>query len=129
MADSYYWFCYLNRPRDEDIQAFILQQYQLLYEAYVEDRKLLLSGKNLMEVSFSDLDRKPLDLLRHVYDTFGFGWSSAMASRVSSYMGTLADFKKNAHKDLDEESIALVNEHWRDSFKTFGYPVKSTKTQ
>lgn len=35
MADSTYWFTYLNTPNDTDVNDFIIQQFKLLHEEYV----------------------------------------------------------------------------------------------
>ena len=37
MADRYYWQCYLQKPRVEDVQEFILYQGELLHRKYTED--------------------------------------------------------------------------------------------
>ena len=120
MADTYYWFCYLNRPSRKDILDFIILQYQLLYHKYVDNRGLIAAG-SLEEVSFADLERDPGSLLRALYHKFG--WSGYDSDRVEQYLGSLSDFKKNAHKPLDEESRKLVQEQWRESFETFGYQL------
>lgn len=41
MADAYYWFCYLSRPTNGDVNDFILNQYELLHKEYIETRSLI----------------------------------------------------------------------------------------
>jgi hypothetical protein len=36
MADKTYWYSYLNTPSDDDIMEFILSQYEILYDSYIE---------------------------------------------------------------------------------------------
>ena len=39
MADTTYWYTYLNTPSNEQITEFILRQYEILYERYETGRK------------------------------------------------------------------------------------------
>lgn len=34
MADTYYWYTYLQQPRDEHVVRYILEQYEMMYERY-----------------------------------------------------------------------------------------------
>ena len=45
MADTYYWYCYLQRPSDQDVTSFILDQYDCLYGTYLADRELIPPGR------------------------------------------------------------------------------------
>jgi hypothetical protein len=71
MADAYYWFSFLQQPRDEQITEWVLWQYQHLFERYIAARPLLRSS-HLLEVPFHELDDAPLRVLRRVYDHFGY---------------------------------------------------------
>ena len=55
MADKTYWYSYLNRPEPEQIVTFILNQFEELFNAYQEDKRLVPEG-NLVEVRFTDLE-------------------------------------------------------------------------
>ena len=36
MADTTYWYTYLNTPTDEQVQDFVLGQYDILWDEYEE---------------------------------------------------------------------------------------------
>ncbi|GAB4821231.1 hypothetical protein N2152v2_008277 [Parachlorella kessleri] len=120
MADTYYWYCYLQRPSDQDITSFILDQYDCLYRTYLKDRELIPPG-NLVEVSFAELDHDPLGTLRSIYHRFGWGNFEEVLPRLKGYCASLSDFKKNDHSRLPPEVEDMVRVRWADSFKTFGY--------
>mmetsp|Transcript_5903 Transcript_5903/g.14658 ORF Transcript_5903/g.14658 Transcript_5903/m.14658 type:complete len:247 (-) Transcript_5903:37-777(-) len=123
MARKYYPYCYLNRPKEEDVLNFIVDQYVELYDLYVRERASLLGRGKVVEVAFLDLDESPVEVVAGIYHHFGWDCADQAAVRVRQYLGSLKDFKKNAHEPLDGASAALVREKWRESFKTFGYKL------
>jgi hypothetical protein len=38
------WYCYLQRPTPQAVTDFILDQFDLLYRTYIQDRKLVPPG-------------------------------------------------------------------------------------
>ena len=123
MADTYYWFCYLNRVKEEDIMNFIVEQYKLLYSAYTRDRKLL-DDSSLFEVPFELLDRDPRRVIRDLYHQLNLPSYDAMRLAMDDYLSTeIKGFKKNAHKSLSRDMKDLVRREWKESFGTFGYSL------
>lgn len=59
MADTTYWYSYLNCPTDDQIVDFIVSQYRINMRDYLRDRDLIPQG-NLVEVSFSSLTLNPM---------------------------------------------------------------------
>ncbi|KXZ43627.1 hypothetical protein GPECTOR_85g357 [Gonium pectorale] len=92
MADTYYWYTYLQRPTNNDVNDFITDQYDIMYRSYVADRALV-DPDRLVEVSFTDLDSDPLAVLRRIYAQFG----------------------------LTAEAEAVIRRRWAPSFAEFGY--------
>ena len=70
VADSYYWYTYLQRPTNHHVTDFILEQYTLLFSRYMADRDLVPVGR-LHELSFDDLESDPIAALREIYSKFG----------------------------------------------------------
>ena len=70
VADSYYWYTYLQRPTDRHITDFILDQYDVLFSRYMVDRCLVPEGR-LHELSFDELESDPIASLRDIYYKFG----------------------------------------------------------
>ena len=59
MADTTYWYSYLNVPTDDEVIDFIVTQYRLLMKHYLRDRESVPAG-NLVEVSFEELTNDPV---------------------------------------------------------------------
>lgn len=59
MADTTYWYSYLNVPTDDEVIDFIVTQYRLLMSHYLRDRVSVPKG-NLVEVSFEELTNDPV---------------------------------------------------------------------
>mmetsp|Transcript_3755 Transcript_3755/g.7372 ORF Transcript_3755/g.7372 Transcript_3755/m.7372 type:complete len:508 (-) Transcript_3755:379-1902(-) len=77
MADTTYWYTYLNTPSDAEVTEFILKQYEVLWSEY-ESARTLLAPNQLIEVSFNDLCRDPKSVMKDIYTRFGWsGWSSS----------------------------------------------------
>lgn len=121
MADTYYWYTYLQRPTDNHVNDFIMDQYEVMHSAYLRERGGLPPSQ-LVEVRFEELDSDPLGVLRRVYGAFG--WEEhfeAALPRFRRYVKTLADFKKNHFNRLSPEAEAVVRRRWAQSFGAHGY--------
>ena len=59
-ADKTYWYSYLATPTNGQIAEFVLNQYEELYKAYMQDKHLIPQG-NLVEVSFDQLQQSPIE--------------------------------------------------------------------
>lgn len=99
---------------------FIFHQYDLLYRRYVEERALVPEGQ-LYELSFHDLDKKPVEEIEKIYQHLGWNDFERLRPRVEAYTQSLRDFKKNDHRELPDEWKAVVYSRWRESFDEFGY--------
>ena len=135
MADTTYWYTYLNSPTDEEIQEFILRQYEILWERYEEGRELLLSLPNtnsnetntdrLVEISFEELTASPIETLQNLYRRFGWEreWERGMEQTYRSELDGVKSFERNQHNELSDELKKVVEKRWGGSFRRLGYTV------
>ncbi|MBL8817801.1 MAG: sulfotransferase [Planctomyces sp.] len=117
------WFANLQKIDASQFDAAILRRYRILYDAYLEQRSLIPSGR-LVELSFDDLSEKPLDSMEHLYDSLEIGDFSVVAPAVRDYLSTLSGYRKNQHRPLTQHEILHVNEHWKPFFDEFGYSTE-----
>ncbi|GLC59101.1 hypothetical protein PLESTB_001448300 [Pleodorina starrii] len=121
MADTYYWYTYLQRPTDNVTNDFIMDQYDIMYRSYMSERGRVPAGR-LVEVGFSELEADPMGVLRRIYSQFGWDEQyDAVVPRFQSYIASLADFKKNHFNSLTPPVEAVVRERWAESFRELGY--------
>eukprot|EP00911_Craspedida_sp_UC1_P001562 UC1_evm1s1181 len=120
MADTTYWYSYLNTPSDEQVLEFILSQYETLYNDYVAARHLIPKG-NLHEVRYEDLDTDPVGEIHQLYSALGIEEFDNVRGKIEAYVAGLGRFKKNKHTAVSEAMRTLIQARWGDSFKEFGY--------
>ncbi|KAL3930894.1 MAG: hypothetical protein SGBAC_011566 [Bacillariaceae sp.] len=130
MADTTYWYTYFSTPQDEEIQEFILRQYEILWNRYEEGREILeqnmiKSGggaKQLIEVSFDDLSEKPVETMHRIYDKLGWDMSPEMkCSLEQTASGDIKSYKRNSYKNIDPRLRVTVQARWGASFNRLGY--------
>eukprot|EP00193_Tetraselmis_chui_P010996 CAMPEP_0177788210 /NCGR_PEP_ID=MMETSP0491_2-20121128/21972_1 /TAXON_ID=63592 /ORGANISM="Tetraselmis chuii, Strain PLY429" /LENGTH=121 /DNA_ID=CAMNT_0019309747 /DNA_START=15 /DNA_END=380 /DNA_ORIENTATION=+ len=120
MADTYYWYAYLQRPTDQEVTDFILEQGELLHRLYLRDRALIPPA-NLHELSFDSLEADPKAALRRIYHAFGWESFGSILPAIEHYCRSLSDFKKNDHRRLEPAMEAEVRSRWELLFTAFGY--------
>ncbi|KAG2483954.1 hypothetical protein HYH03_017200 [Edaphochlamys debaryana] len=124
MAQTYYWYTYLQTPSDATINDFIMDQYDLLHGSYLAERHLVPPGR-LLELPFAELEADPLGALGRVYEAFG--WSEQYSSLLPAwrpYLASLADFRRNHFNTLSPQVEAVVRQRWAQSFRAFDYVAR-----
>jgi len=103
----------------DQIEANVLRFYKRLMGRFLIDKTLIPAG-NLVEIRYKDLERSPLDQLSTIYEALGLTGFDAAESAFSSYIDSIADYKKNAYK-MDDDVIDKVNRHWAFALDEWGY--------
>ena len=120
MADTTYWYTYMNTPTDAMIQEFILRQYEILWDRYEEGRKLLRPDQ-WMEVSFDDLSSRPFETVRSIYSHFSWKWEG-IEMQLQSELSNVNAYVRNQHPPLPPGLRQVVEHRWGPSFDRLGYP-------
>ena len=103
----------------DEIEAWMVAAYQRVMGRYLEERKHLPEG-SLFEIRYEELDKRPLEVLRNLYDALALGDFDAVRPRIEAYLRSLGTFKKNRF-DFPAELVEKVNEHWGFALDAFGY--------
>ncbi len=74
-------------------------------------------------MSFADLERDAVGILRGIYNNFGWSSFSSLEGRLAGYSASLAGFRKNQHTELTREEALMVAMQWREAFTAFEYPL------
>ncbi|KAJ9518218.1 hypothetical protein QJQ45_010158 [Haematococcus lacustris] len=69
-SGRYFWYCYLQQPSNEELTDHLVRQFVTMHQEYVAERVKLAPG-SLVELSFAELEKEPLQVLRRVYAAFG----------------------------------------------------------
>jgi hypothetical protein len=104
----------------DELESWVLQFYTQLMRKLLADRALIPPG-NYVEVRYEDLSKAPLDELRKVYETLGLPGFAEAEPAFSAYLDSIAGYKKNVYKEIDNSIIEGVNEHWQFALDALGY--------
>lgn len=140
MADTTYWYTYMNTPSNDQITEFILRQYEILYDRYEQGRKQILLDRcdettshegevlkqqqqRLVEISYDEISQRPLETAQRIYQELGWNWTPHYQERLESELAghEFKSYKKNRHKELDPSLKEVINKRWGPSFERFGY--------
>jgi len=113
---------FILRPIPEkDIDRNIRMIYKLMMENYFEEKERI-PKKNLVEISFKELESKPLEVLKRIYDTFHLGRFDQNRQRFERYLESRSDYQKNIYK-LDEETVQKIKASWAPIIEKLGYDL------
>jgi hypothetical protein len=121
MADTTYWYTYLNTPTNDQIMEFILRQYEILWDRYEEGRNLLKTDQ-LVEVSFDEISQHPIETVERIYETLEWKLSTDYRERLREELKDVHScYQRNQHKVLAPSLQKLVQQRWGPSFDRWGY--------
>ena len=111
----------LQRGRGEIDAEGVLRAYTEMYDAYFADRETIPPGQ-LIEIAFEDLERDPVGQLRAIYEGLSLGDFEGLRPALEAYLASIAGYRKNRHRPLDDATRRRVAEAWSRSFEVWGYP-------
>lgn len=109
----------LQHISDEEMEQNMLLTYVKLYNAFKEQKKFIPKG-NLIEVKFEDFEADAYGTARRAYETLGLPDFDKAESAIRAYTDKKKGYKKNKY-DYKPRTIQLVNEHWGDAIRDYGY--------
>ena len=105
---------------DKDkLDQSILNVYKKLYKRYLKDRSLIPEG-NLIEISYENFVKKPLETVEKIYSTFKINSFEKAKPSFKKYIRKHENYKRNHHR-LDDKIREKVYKEWGFVFKEFGY--------
>lgn len=98
----------------------ILSVYTEMYAAYFDERSVIPEGRHC-EVSYEDLERQPVGVVRSIYEALGLSGFEDLRPRLEAYLGTIAGYRRNRHDELPEPLRRRIALEWGRSFDEWGY--------
>jgi hypothetical protein len=111
----------LQRAQADGASDSVLETYTEMYEAYFADRALVPPGQ-LVEIAYEDLERDRMGQLEIIYERLNMGDFIEVRPALEQYMASIARYKKNNHRPLDEPTRERIAQSWGRSFDEWGYP-------
>jgi hypothetical protein len=109
-----------NYRDDEGMHTQVIEQVKTLYGSYFEQRSLIPAGR-LHEVAYEDLERDPVGQVEKIYASLDLPKFQEVEPRLSTYVKSLANYKKNVFRELPDELRKRVHQEWRPYFDEWGY--------
>ena len=108
-------FAFLQPPRMDELDAFILWMYQEMYAAYDAEVGAIPDDR-LFECSFDELETAPEETVENLCGQLGMADFS-----VRDYVRSLKSYRKNSYEPLAEVDRAVVRDAWGFAFGRWGY--------
>ncbi len=114
-------YAHLQMPTPELVDERILSWYEELFQLLERDKSLIPAG-SYHEMKFEDLEARPVETLKAMYDGIGLSGFDSFSERATHYLSSIRGYRKNEHRltDADREK---VSRRWRWTFDRYGYPV------
>src|SRR5207302_6539077 len=110
----------LQRRNLQRLDDGILRRYQILYDAFFEERSLIPSGR-YHDVRFEELEKDPLGQMELLYQKLSLPGFALLRPALQQYVASLAGYRKNTLPDLSLHLRQRIAKEWRQSFEEWGY--------
>jgi omega-hydroxy-beta-dihydromenaquinone-9 sulfotransferase len=110
----------LQRLDVRHIDALVIQRYQIMYDAFFEERPLV-PGNRFHELSFEELEKDPVGQVRRIYDHLNVPGFDAMRPSLQRYVDSNANYRKNRYPSLSPSLRDEIARAWQRNFDQWGY--------
>lgn len=111
----------LQAVSETELEANVLLIYERIMRGFLAQRVLVPPG-NLVEIRFEDLEKRPLDELRRLYEALSLPGFEAAEPAFRAYIASQESYQKNRFT-LTGDVVETVNRHWRFALESWDYPV------
>jgi hypothetical protein len=105
----------------EERQESIINLYQAIMGDFFSQKNLIPKGQ-YTEVSFQDLEQRPLMSIKTIYKTLNIKGYDAAQPKFQSYIAQMKSYKKNKHV-VSKSQMELLLEQLQPAMDTFGYKI------
>lgn len=112
----------LRIPDNSGLEAWVIEQYRAMHEAFLEERPLVPAGR-FFELSYEALERSPVDMIRSIYEHFALPGFDAMRPALDAYLGTIRNYQKSELAELSPQLKKRLSDAWRRYFDEWGYAL------
>jgi hypothetical protein len=109
----------LQRPDWPGLEEKVLREFRVMYDRLEEARPLMKPGQ-FHELRYEDLIKNPVAKLEQVYSALQLGAFEDALPRVEEYLRQNAGYETNRYT-LSAAERALVEDHWGDVIRRYGY--------
>eukprot|EP00002_Diphylleia_rotans_P018114 TRINITY_DN3512_c0_g1_i1.p1 TRINITY_DN3512_c0_g1~~TRINITY_DN3512_c0_g1_i1.p1 ORF type:complete len:403 (+),score=84.68 TRINITY_DN3512_c0_g1_i1:47-1255(+) len=107
-------------PSDNERDRHIFEHYSDMYDAYLEDRKLIPKG-NLIEFSYEDFEKDPTSHLEKIYAQFNIPNFDKARPTIEAEAEKRKKYIKNSYSPIEPSLRQKIIQNWGRFFDAFGY--------
>lgn len=111
----------LQKTSDKEREELVLKAYPDLMKDYLNDKGLIPS-RNLIEVAFEDLEKKPLDLIHEIYNELDIPGFENAHDQFSKYLLSMKSYAKNRHQ-ISRDKLEKVMNEWQFAMEIWNYTI------
>ncbi len=115
------WDSHLQILEQSRLDEMVFTAYTTLFDLYERDRHLIPEG-DLHEMKFEDLESRPEETLRVLYDQLRLPGFDRFRVRLRAYLQSIEGYEKNV-LHMDDLSRENVRRRWGINFERYGYPL------
>lgn len=134
MADTTYWYCYLNSPSNDQINEFILWQFEYMWQNYNdacynnkfkknidEFHNRIDISSDIIEISYKDLLNDSIKNIEKVYNHVNITWKEKQIIHYKEQLQAISTYKPNDHNIISNELKEIIYNRWKEYFISFNY--------
>lgn len=106
----------------DEVEDSIVHCYNGMIGRYLDQRSNIPEGQ-LVEITFEELEREPLSIMRGLYRALRMPDFAEAESKLMRYLATLESYEKNSF-DFPETLVERVTQDLSIGFSAFGYHPK-----
>jgi hypothetical protein len=110
----------LQEPGDWDVDTWIIRRYQMVFDAFFEEREFIPPGR-LVELRYEDLVQDPLGQLQQIYERLKLPDFAVVRPAVERYIASLSGYRTNTYAELPPAVRTTIAQAWRRNFEVWGY--------
>jgi hypothetical protein len=111
----------LQTISQDELDNHLIQIYKDLMHDYLAQKKLIPEG-NLIELSFTELEQNPDDILKRIYAKLNLEGYEFAKPMFDAYNADSKSYKKNTHR-ITAGQLRLVQDEWGFAMKTYDYTI------
>ncbi len=113
----------LQKPPVDQFDSAIIRNYKTIYDAYLEEKKLIPEGR-LVEIPFETFVKDKMAGLKKIYDELSIPHFDEIQPKFEDYLNSISGYKKNEHQPIPHNVKEQLKKEWAKFFDAFGYPMK-----
>ena len=110
----------LQKPSSQELDHWIIQRYNEVYDAFFEDRALI-PDHQFYEMRYEELVANPVQQVEQIYQYFDIPHFDAFRPALQKYADSLKHYQRNEYTELPTQLRHTIANSWKRSFETWGY--------